>query len=58
MVGMKKIYYINCNIENIAKESISQEFRWKDIYETRNYFIEEVNQNQPMSKKYKKFVRL
>ena len=27
------------------KENISQEFRFKNIDETRNYFIEEIRQN-------------
>ena len=40
--------------KNIAKENISQEFRLKNIDETRNYFIEEINQNDLMSKKHKK----
>ena len=29
----------------MAKENISQEFRFKNIDETRNYFIEEIRQN-------------
>ena len=33
---------------------ITQEFRLKDIDETRNSLIEEINRNQLMSKKYKK----
>ena len=36
------------------EENISQEFRLKNIDETRNYFIKEINQNEPMSKNYKK----
>ena len=36
------------------EENISQEFRLKNIYEARNYFIEEINQNELMSKKHKK----
>ena len=35
------------------KEHISQEFRLKNIDETRNCFIEEINQNVLMSKKHK-----
>ena len=38
----------------MSEEKISQEFRLKTIDETRNYFIEKVNQNELMSKKYKK----
>ena len=37
----------------MTKEHISQEFRLKNIDETRNYFIEEINQNVLMSKKHK-----
>ena len=33
---------------------ISQEFRLKNIDETRNYFLEEIKQNEMMSKKHKK----
>ena len=35
--------------------NISKEFRLKNIDETRNYFIEEINQNEFISKKRKKF---
>ena len=38
----------------MAEESISQEFRLKNIGETRNYLIEEINWNELMSKKHKK----
>ena len=34
--------------------NISQEFRFKNIYETRNYFLEEIKQNELMSRKNKK----
>ena len=34
---------------------MSQEFRLKNIDETRNYLPEELEQNELMSKKYKKF---
>ena len=33
---------------------MSQEFRLKNIDETRNYFIQEIKQNELMSKKHKK----
>ena len=36
----------------ITKENLSQEFRLKNIDESRNYFIEEINQNELMSKKH------
>ena len=38
----------------MAEENISQELRLKNIYETRNYFIEEIKQNEMISKKHKK----
>ena len=38
----------------MAEENISQEFRLKNIDETRNYLIEEINRNGLMSKKHKK----
>ena len=37
----------------VSEENISQEFRLKNIDETRNYLIEEINQNELMSKKHK-----
>ena len=36
----------------MSEENISQEFRLKNIDETKNYFIEEINQNELMSKEY------
>ena len=38
----------------MAKENISQEFRFKNIDEARNYLIEEINRNELMIKKHKK----
>ena len=38
----------------MVEENISQEFRLKTIDETRNYFLEEIKQNELMSKKHKK----
>ena len=38
----------------MAEENISQEFRLKNIDETRNYLIEEINRNEFISKKHKK----
>ena len=42
----------------MSEESISQEFRLKSIDQTRNCFIEEINQNELMSKKHKKVCRV
>ena len=38
----------------MAEENISQEFRLKNIDETRNYLIEEINRNELMRKKHQK----
>ena len=38
----------------MPEENINQEFRLKEIDELRNYSIEEINQNELMSKKHKK----
>ena len=38
----------------MAQGDISQEFRLENIDGTRNYFIEEINQNDLMSKNHKK----
>ena len=37
----------------MSEENISQEFRLKNTDETRNYLIQEINQNELMSKKHK-----
>ena len=42
----------------MTEEKVSQEFRLKNIDETRNYFIEEINQNEIMNKKHKKVCRV
>ena len=42
----------------MKEKNISQEFRLKNIDETRNYFLEEIEQNELISRKYKKFVQL
>ena len=34
----------NISYQNLVEQNISQEFRLKNTNETRNYFIEEVNQ--------------
>ena len=38
----------------MVEENISQEFRLKNIDETRNYFLDKIKQNELMSKKHKK----
>ena len=38
----------------MTEENISQEFRLKNMDEARNYFLEEIKQNELMSKKHKK----
>ena len=38
----------------MAEENISQEFRSKNIDETRNYFLEEIKKNEFMIRKHKK----
>ena len=42
----------------MVEENISQEFRFKNIDETRNYFLEKIKQNELMSRKWKRFVQL
>ena len=37
----------------MTEENISQEFRWKNIDETKNSSIEKINQNEFMSRKHK-----
>ena len=38
----------------MTEGNISQEFRLKNIDETKNYSIEEINQNKLVNKKHKK----
>ena len=38
----------------MVDKKISQEFRFKEIDETRNYFIKETEQNELMNRKHKK----
>ena len=38
----------------MSEQNISQEFRLKNVDESRNYLIEEINRNDLMNKKYKK----
>ena len=42
----------------MPKENINQEIRMKKIDKIRNYFIEETNRNELMSKKHKKVCRV
>ena len=42
----------------MSGEIISKEFRLKNIDETRNYLIKEINQNELMSKKHIKVYRV
>ena len=42
----------------MSVENISQECWLKNIHETRNYLIEEINQNELMSKKHKKLYKV
>ena len=44
----KKVYNY---FKNMTEKNISQEFRLKNIYETKNYFVEERDQNKLLSKK-------
>ena len=38
----------------MVEENISQEFRLENIHETRNYFLEEIEQNKLVGRKHKK----
>ena len=42
----------------MSEENISQEFRLKKIDKVRTYLIEEINQNELMSKNHKKVCRV
>ena len=44
-------------MKNLAEGNISQKFRLKNIDETRNYLIKEINQNELMSKKLQKICK-
>ena len=41
----------------MSEENISKKFKMKNIEETRNYFIKEINQNELMRKSIKTFVQ-
>ena len=49
MVYLKKYDYF----ENRDEENMIQEFRLKNIDETRNHFLEEIEQNELMSRKHR-----
>ena len=38
----------------MLEKNISDEFRLKNVHETRNYFLKEIEQNELMSRKHKK----
>ena len=38
----------------MVEENISQKFRLRNLEETKNYLIEEINQNELKSKKHKR----
>ena len=42
----------------MSEENIHQEFRLKNMDETRNYLIEEINQNELISNKHKNVYRV
>ena len=42
----------------MPEENMNQEFRLEKIDEIRNYLIEEINQNELMSKKHKTVYRV
>ena len=43
---------------NVSTLKVSQEFRFKNIDETKNYFIEETSQNKMMSHGHKKVCKV
>ena len=54
-------YFIEKNIRKyivMSEENIIQEFRLKNIGETRNSLTEEINQNELTSKKHQKVYRV
>ena len=38
----------------MVEENITQEFKLKNIYETRDYFLEEIEKNELICRKHKK----
>ena len=63
-IEILKVFGWTTNIDEYQKhiiifsENISQGFRLKNINETRNYLIKEINQNKLMSKKHEKACRV
>ena len=45
---------MHVSFKNMVQEKISHEFSFKNIDETRRYFLEEIEQNELMSRKYRK----
>ena len=48
----------NIYFKNMVEENISQEYRLKNLNEIRNYFLEQIKQNQLMNKRHKKICRI
>ena len=44
--------------KNMVEEDIREEFRLKNIDETRNYLTDEINRNELMSRNHKKLIQL
>ena len=42
----------------MVENNLSQEFKLKSAYETKSYFVEEIEENKLMSKKHKKVLTL
>ena len=42
----------------MSEKNIAQEFKMKNLHETINYLVEQINQNELMSKKHKKLYRV
>ena len=49
-----KIIWKKILLKNMVEETVSQEFRLKNIDEERNYLIEEIKQNELLNKNHKK----
>ena len=50
------VYLKICKIPNEIKEDINQNIRLKNVNETPDFFLEEVDQNELLSKKHKQKV--
>ena len=55
---LKKKNELRYCFENMADKNISREFRLKNIVETRNYFLKEIEQNKLMCKSTERFIQL